>query len=591
MFSLDMRTAIFSYVFITIISTFVITLLLKQYRSRYNGVQYMAYCFALQTLALTLILLRGNIPDWISFDLSNTISVAGIMLFYIGIESYSGKKNSLKFNLILLITFASVNTWFTFGKPDLAARHLNVAIVWLLIFVQCTWLLLVRVPRSKVNLNLPVSLICLAFCFVCIVRIIKFFVFGHNTEGYFNSDWFDTAIIIICQVLMILLIYSLEHMFGSRLLQDIKLEEEKFSKAFHSSPYAVALTHMSDGKIIEINKGVENITGYSYDDVQRKTSLDLKLWYNIEDRNQIIEELLNSGKVSERELLFRKKSGEKITVLYSGEVLTVNDKSCLLSSFDDITERKKYESELIKAKEKAEENDKLKTAFLQNISHEIRTPLNAIVGFSNLLAESDLTSERKLSYINIINQSSDHLLSIVNDLLEIKNIESGKLDLNKSEINLNNILSEILKQFAHKLKGKEIVFRIVTGLTNKDANILTDRTKLVQILSNLLDNAIKFTATGHIELGYKLKKDYLEFHVSDTGIGIPLDKHSKIFERFYQVDYSSSRPYNGTGLGLSILKSYIDLLDGNIWLESEPGEGTTFFFTIPYLKAGVFQET
>jgi hypothetical protein len=164
MFSLDMRTAIFSYILIAIISTFVITLLLKQYRSRYNGVHYMLFCFALQTIALVMILLRGTIPGWISFDLSNTISVAGIILFYVGLESYTGQKSSLVPNLILLFVFAGIHSWFTFGNPNLAVRHLNVAIVWLLIFMQCTWLLIYRIPRIKSRLTRPVNIVCLAYC-------------------------------------------------------------------------------------------------------------------------------------------------------------------------------------------------------------------------------------------------------------------------------------------------------------------------------------------------------------------------------------------------------------------------------------------
>ena len=581
-----MRTAILSYVLITIISTFVFTLLLKQYWRRYNGVLYMLLCFALQTLALILILLRGLIPAWISFDLSNTISVAGIILFYIGLEAYIGKKSSHIPNIILLILFALVHTWFTFGKPDLAARHLNIAVVWLIIFLECTWLLLFRVPRSKIRLTMPVSFVCFAFCLICIVRIIKFFIVGHNSQDYFNSDMFDTVIILISQVLLILLIYSLEHMFGSRLLQDIKSEEEKFSKAFNTSPYGIIITSLPNGEIIEVNKGLQNITGYSSQDLSGKTTNDVHFWLTEDDRNILIEELQKNGMVHGKELEFRKKSGELITCLLSSVVITINNENCILSSVEDISARKKYEVELIASREKAVESDKLKTAFMSNISHEIRTPLNAIVGFSTLLGEPDIDSQKKESYIDLITKSSDHLLTIVSDIMEISNIEAGIIKLKKTEININTFLNDLYKQYKLKALEKGIEFRITTGLPDNSSYFQVDNTKLVQVLSNLLNNAFKFTDAGQIEFGYELRNDFLKFYVKDTGIGIPVDMHDKIFDRFYQVIYSSSRPYEGIGLGLSICKAFIELSGGRIWLESNPDRGSTFYFTLPYIQAG-----
>jgi PAS domain S-box-containing protein len=582
MFPLDMRTAIFSYVLITFISTFVITLLIKQYRNRYKGVQNMLFCFALQTIALIMILLRGTIPDWISFDLSNTISVAGIILFYVGLESYTGQKSSLIPNLILLAVFAVIHSWFTFGNPNLAARNLNVAIIWLLIFLQCTWLLLLRVPRSLSRLTRPVNMVCLAYCIVCIVRIIKFFITGHKSEDYFNSDWFDTAIILVCQVLLMLLIFSLEHMFSSQLLLDIKAEEEKFSKAFHTSPYGIALTRLTDGKIFEINNGVSKITGYSYDEVYGKTTLDLHFWQDVVERHKIIEEIVHSGNVYEREIQFRKKDGGQITVLLSGEVISVNNEKCFFSSFEDITERKKYEVELIKAKEKAEESDRLKTAFLHNISHEIRTPMNSIVGFSALLGEPDITRANQVSFINNIQQSSDHLLSIITDIINISNIEAEIVKINVSETNLNSKLKSLYDQFLPVSLEKNLILSYETTLDDEKSIILTDSTKLGDILSNLIGNALKFTECGYIKFGCDVERSSLRFYVSDTGIGISADQHVKIFDRFYQVENTVSRQYEGTGLGLAICKSYVELMGGRIWLTSEIGRGSVFYFVIPF---------
>ena len=240
--------------------------------------------------------------------------------------------------------------------------------------------------------------------------------------------------------------------------------------------------------------------------------------------------------------------------------------------------------ELIGAKFRAEEGDRLKTAFLHNISHEIRTPLNAIVGFSALLGEPGETDETRQSFVEIIISSSDHLLHILNGIIEISNIEAGILKLNLSDVNLNGILKNLHKQFKAKTDKKGIGFSYETALSDNNAYIQADNTKLIQILSNLLINAIKFTNTGQIELGYNIRNDYLEFYISDTGIGIPYDQSQRIFDRFYQVDYADTRAYEGTGLGLSISKSYVEFMGGRIWMTSPAGRGTVFYFTIPYKK-------
>jgi PAS domain S-box-containing protein len=231
-------------------------------------------------------------------------------------------------------------------------------------------------------------------------------------------------------------------------------------------------------------------------------------------------------------------------------------------SFRDITERKKTETDLIAAKEKAEESDRFKTAFLHNVSHEIRTPMNAILGFSSLLNEPDLSEKDRTQFIDVIFQSGNQLLSIINDIVDLASIESGQVKVNQKEINLNTTMIRISEQFSYREKPHKIILS----------------------LTNLIINAFKFTTKGRIDFGYDLKERFLEFFVKDTGIGIPPEYHSRIFDRFYQVDYAFSRQYTGTGLGLSICKAYVELLGGKIWLDSTPGEGTLFKFTIPYNK-------
>ena len=253
-------------------------------------------------------------------------------------------------------------------------------------------------------------------------------------------------------------------------------------------------------------------------------------------------------------------------------------------SFRDITNKKRAEAELISAKEKAEESDRLKTAFLHNVSHEIRTPMNAIIGFSTLLNDPDLHDEDRRQYIDIIFQSGSQLLSIINDIVDIANVESGQAKVNLAEFNLNAALKNLIEQFRIIGRLNNISINLTTAFSDEDSFIVTDNTKLVQILSNLINNAVKFTKDGQVDISYGLSGKFLEFRVKDTGIGIAEEYHSRIFDRFYQVDNAISRQFSGTGLGLSICKGYVELLGGSIGVESAPGQGTAFTFKIPYLR-------
>jgi len=233
------------------------------------------------------------------------------------------------------------------------------------------------------------------------------------------------------------------------------------------------------------------------------------------------------------------------------------------------------------AEQKAIDSDRLKTAFLQNISHEIRTPMNSIVGFSQLLQDKTITESDKNEYLGMITKSSDQLLNIVNEVLDISLIETGNISINKKRVRLNSLLDEIYQSHKSQIK-KNIEFSLTKGLPDQLSTILTDEIKVAQILNNLINNAIKFTDNGHIKFGYSLVNKEVEFFIEDTGIGIDNEFHDKIFERFLKVDKDNERLYDGVGLGLAICKGNVDLLKGRIWLESKPGNGSSFFFTIPY---------
>ena len=239
-------------------------------------------------------------------------------------------------------------------------------------------------------------------------------------------------------------------------------------------------------------------------------------------------------------------------------------------------------SELMAAKEKAEESDRLKSAFLANISHEIRTPMNGIIGFSELLKDPHLSGEEKEEFIDLINQSGQRMLSLINDLIDISLIDANEVALQITETSVNALLSDLQAFFKPEAVKRGLRLNFSTGLPDSESIIMTDSAKLNQILTNLIQNALKFTIKGGIDFGYTRNNGIVEFFVIDSGIGIPQSKIERIFDRFHQVDNSLTRYHEGAGLGLSISKAFVELLGGNIKVESVEGAGSNFIFTIPY---------
>ncbi|MFA7359597.1 MAG: response regulator [Candidatus Kapaibacterium sp.] len=245
-------------------------------------------------------------------------------------------------------------------------------------------------------------------------------------------------------------------------------------------------------------------------------------------------------------------------------------------------------SQLLSAKQRAEESDRLKSAFLANMSHEIRTPMNGILGFASLLGESDVSDKDQKEYIGIIQKSGERLLNLINDIVEISKIESGLMKVNIKRTNINEHIDYIFNILKSDAQNKDLILTFKKDLSEKDPEIYTDSDKLNAVLSNLVKNAIKYTDKGSVEFGYKIESSNdknipssIKFFVKDTGIGIPKDRQKAIFERFIQADILDIQAREGVGLGLSIAKSFIELLKGKIWVESEIGKGSTFYFTIP----------
>jgi signal transduction histidine kinase len=294
-----------------------------------------------------------------------------------------------------------------------------------------------------------------------------------------------------------------------------------------------------------------------------------ELAYQNKEKEKRAAELI----IANKELAYQNKEKEK----RAAELIIANKELAHQTKL-----KEKQAIELIKAKEEAEKADHLKSAFLANMSHEIRTPMNGILGFANLLKMPNLPGGEQQEYIKIIEESGKRMLNIINDIVNISKIEAGLMDVYLRESNINEQIEYIYTFFKPETEAKGITLSFKNSLPDKEAIITTDREKLYAILTNLVKNAIKYSEKGSIELGYTKKEKQLEFYVKDTGIGIDKDRQAVIFERFIQADISDEHAFQGAGLGLAISKAYVEMLGGKIWMESEKGIGSSFYFTLPY---------
>ncbi|MEI7663125.1 MAG: PAS domain S-box protein, partial [Bacteroidota bacterium] len=346
-------------------------------------------------------------------------------------------------------------------------------------------------------------------------------------------------------------------------------------------------------KLDWLTGAAERITGYTIGELQEMGCWG-KLVAGVD--TQLFDQHvpgLAPGSSGNCELRLRHKNGNLVWVASYAECTEDDSRSgnlIIYGGLVDITKRKLAERELIKAKEHAEESDRLKSAFLTNMSHEIRTPMNGILGFAGLLKEPGLTGAEQEKYIRIIEKSGARMLNIINDIIDISKIESGLVEVNIQRTDINAQLEYIYTFFKPEVESKGLKLEYTTALTNREAIVETDREKLYAILTNLVKNAVKYTKSGSIEFGCHMKSPShheahgasgLEFFVKDTGIGIPAERHAAIFERFIQADIDDREAYQGAGLGLAISNAYVQMLGGTIRVESEAGKGSAFYFTVP----------
>jgi PAS domain S-box-containing protein len=367
----------------------------------------------------------------------------------------------------------------------------------------------------------------------------------------------------------------------------LRCSEEKFAKFFHSNPNPITISRVSDGYFVDANAGAIAFLEADWDEVIGKTSYDLQTWVDPQDREQILEILQTRQAVRGYECRLRSRSGTIRTVLYSAELIEMGGQACLISTINDISDRRQAEEDLQRAKVQAEEANQAKSLFFSKMSHELRTPLNAILGFTQVLNLDENLYARQKEQLDIISHSGEHLLEMINEVLDIAKIEAGRVEVKIRLFDLHCCLGTLKAMFSLKAADKGVSL-LLDKTEDVPQFIKTDEGKLRQILMNLLSNAVKFTEVGYILLKVRIgnhpsstsAQNILCFDIEDTGSGIAPSELDEIFDAFVQskLTYTS---YVGTGLGLTICREFIQMLGGEISVSSSLGKGTLFQFYIP----------
>lgn len=367
----------------------------------------------------------------------------------------------------------------------------------------------------------------------------------------------------------------------------ISESEEKFRTLFERSSDALLI--LDGDRFTDYNPAVLKMLGATKAEIIETPPWKLSPEYQPDGRlseekaMEMIEKAWKKGSHS-FEWIHKRMNGEDFPVEVILTSVSFGEKTVLYTVWRDIAKRKKAERELLKAKEKAEKSDQLKSAFVANMSHEIRTPMNSILGFSELLGDNSLTNNERKKFTGIIQSSSDQLLSIISDIIDISKIEAHQMVLEPQKVNLDIFFSQLFEQYTLIIQNsdkKDLVFsRICEGKTCH-IPIWVDPNRFRQIINNLLDNAIKFTPKGEISFGCAVgQPGFIKFVVKDTGVGIPEDKVNMIFNRFFQ-NKNQEQVVGGTGLGLSICRSLVEMMGGEIGVNSVENHGSEFWFTIP----------
>lgn len=613
---LDMRTILLFGVLTAALAMSVTAPIWLQNRGRFQGMGLWFLSFAARFVAWTLIFFRDAIPDFFSILVGNAILMTGVLLLLMGLELFVGEKRSQRHNYIILVVFVGIHAYFTFVQPDLTARVFNYSFGSLIILGQASWLMFRQGdPRARRDTRWT-GLVLSAISAIMVFRIAGNLV-GSEYRDLLQSGPINSLAILGEMVLWVGLAFALLLMVNRRLVgnleddivqrgiieRSLRSSEEKFELAFRSVPDAIVVTSLEGRRVIEVNGGVTELFGYEPEEVTGASIDRLNVWVNADEEAAFIAALRANGRAPRMSAQFRTKSGETFPGILSGELIDIDGETCIVVLIHDDTESQRVQTEMRRMNAELEQrvqertedltamNEELteanhaKSDFLAAMSHELRTPLNSIIGFSGILEQElagPLNPEQKLQ-LGMLHSSGQHLLALVDDILDLARIESGKVAASCEQFEAASLIEAVLGMIRPLAEEKELALtsHIEPGLDQ----IYSDPRLVTQILTNLLGNAIKFTASGSVALNVSAQGEWASFQIVDTGRGVAESELPRITEKFFQAQPENEAKNPGAGLGLAITAQLAEIIGARIEIESELGVGSTFTLRVPLLAA------
>lgn len=546
---LEMRTVVFSQLLVTFICAIILTLLWLSNRRRFNGAGFWVVDSFFQAFGLLLLLLRGLVPDAFSVMLPNTLIITGVLLGYIGVSRFLGRRVPQAHNYVLLAVSLIALYYLTYISPDTSHRIIVISLVLMFFTLQYAWLSLLGVDRAKRTITLPLGVVFCAYSVISAIRLIAHVKYGQTDSDLLDMGHVEALYFIVYQMLFFLFTYSLTFMINRRLYLDLQTQEEKFSKAFHSSPYAVALSSLSDGRLFEINMGFEEITGYPVAEALGKTTVELGLWPDEKGRTAaIIEELSRNSRVRDIEINYRKKSGEPAIGLFSADAILVDGRQALLATINDITERKRSEERIRALLEEKE-------LVLVEVHHRVKNNLNTIYSLLSLQA----SAHNDPSASAVLKDAAHRVRSMM--LLYNKLYRSDQV----TEISASSYLPPLIGETVAIFPSGGSV-RVKTDVEDFVIKAKTAST-LGIILNELVTNAMKYAVEGRSD-------PLLRLNAVKRGRNITI-----VFEDNGPGISESISVENSSGFGMQLINMLTGQLGGTVRIERQNGTRFTIEFS------------
>jgi len=519
--AIDLRTIFLNFIFTDFITLVFLIMLWFQNRNRYAGLDLIATSFVFNFLCIALIFLRGNVPDLFSIVLSNTFGITSSFFNLLGLARFVGYKPRKSYNIIVILIFVLVHLYFTYINPDLSYRSLNNAVGFLIFGIQTVWVLFIKAPQKLRQFTRNTGFIFIVFCIINVMRIINFIIRGQgSTNDYFHAGYFETIITISYQLTLLIMGFLIILMINKRLTSNILQEERKLSVVYHSVPYAITITHKTDGQFVDANEGLLRVLGYKREEVMGKSTFDLNLWENISDRDQLIHDLNQYNKLDEQEFRFRKKSGEFIDGQLSCIGVTVNDEDCILSVINDITFRKKAEKEIKNSREVLKkivlnlqtEQEKEKITVASLIDNQLNQSLAALRMNIGILKKRLRSNGNKVS---------DDVLHLVDETYQ----QTG-MTIERSLTMMNKMRNEVLYLLGfvdavvysiEEIEKKSGVKCVLINKTNKIELEPNKSSTLFLVFQQLLNYILQQNVADALEITISQTDESLLLKISENG--------------------------------------------------------------------------